>query len=258
MSEETVISQISEGIAWITINRPKAMNAINTAVLVNLKKIIDQLKNDQSTKVVILTGAGEKAFVAGADIGEMQNFTPLQARAFSVMGQEALNSLANLPQPVIAAINGFALGGGCELALACDLRIAARNAKLGLPEVGLGVIPGFAGTQRLPRLIGQARAKQLIFSGEIISAEESERIGLVNKVVEQTELREQVLAMATKIAAQGPQAVRLAKEAINQGGEMELAGAQVLESNLFAVIFSSDQQREGMTAFIEKRKPNFK
>lgn len=257
MSDELVLVKKDGVVTWVTINRPKALNAFNTEVLRCLREVVAQIRKDNGTKVVIITGAGEKAFVAGADITEVQKFSPLDAKEFSELAQGTLDDIANLPQPVIAAINGFALGGGCELALACDLRIAADTAKLGLPEVAIGVFPGAGGTQRLSRLIGSARAKHLIFTGEAISAAESEHIGLVNKVVPRDDLVNEVMALATRISAQGPLAVRLAKEAINRGAGMELGEAQALEAGLFALVFSSPEQKEGMSAFIEKRKPSF-
>lgn len=257
MSDELVLLKKDGVITWVTINRPKALNAFNTEVLRSLRAAVEQIRNDAGTKVVIVTGAGEKAFVAGADITEVQKMSPLEAKDFSDLIHATLDEIAALPQPVIAAINGFALGGGCELALACDLRIAADTAKLGLPEVAIGVFPGGGGTQRLPRLVGSARAKYLIFTGEAITAAESERIGLVNKVVPRENLVDEVMALAIKISAQGPLAVRLAKEAVNKGAGMELGEAQALEAGLFALVFSSPEQKEGMTAFIEKRKPNF-
>ena len=256
MSEDTVLLRKEGSFAWITINRPKSLNAINSEVTKKLGEVVRELRDAIDIKVVIVTGAGEKAFVAGADIMEMHNITSLEAKALSARMQQVLDELAALPQPSIAAINGFALGGGCELAMACDLRIAADTAKLGVPEVALGVFPGAGGTQRLPRLVGPARAKYLVLTGEVISAEESERIGLVNKVVPKDKLVEEVTALAQKLAAQGPQAVRLAKQSIDGGAGMDLKSAQALENSLFALTFG-DEQKEGMSAFIEKRKPNF-
>lgn len=256
MSEESVLLRKDGAITWVTINRPKALNALNSDVVQGLRASVEQIREDEETRVVAITGAGEKSFVAGADITEMREMTPLMARALSERLQRVLDDLSDLPQPTIAAINGFALGGGLELALACDLRIAVTTAKLGVPEVALGVFPGAGGTQRLPRLIGPAWAKYLILTGEMISAEQSERIGLVNKVVPADKLEEEVRALADRIAAMGPQAVRLAKQAVNKGADIGLEAAQALERSLFALTFG-EEQKEGMTAFIEKRKPNF-
>ncbi len=246
-----------EGIATVTINRPKALNALNRDTLLELRDFFRDLAEDRNIRVVIITGAGEKAFVAGADIAFMQGLEPAAGRAFGKLGHEVLRTIENLPQPVIAAVNGFALGGGCELALACDIRMAASNAKFGQPEVNLGIIPGFGGTQRLPRIVGKGLANELIFSGNIIDAEEACRIGLVNRVFSQENLMIECRALAAKIATRGPGAVRLCKEAVNNGLEMDLHRACAYEADLFAQCFSSADQKEGMSAFLEKRAPNF-
>ena len=246
-----------EAVATVTINRPKALNALNRDTLLELQEFFKDVAEDRSVRVVIITGAGEKAFVAGADIAFMQALEPVAGKAFGKLGHGVLRSIENLPQPVIAAINGFALGGGCELALACDIRIAASNAKFGQPEVNLGIIPGFGGTQRLPRVVGKGMANELILTGNIIDAEEACRIGLVNRVISQESLMGECRALALKIATRGPGAVRLCKEAVNNGMEMDLNRACTYESDLFAQCFSSADQKEGMGAFLEKRAPIF-
>ena len=246
-----------EMVAVITINRPKALNALNFETLMEMRACLAELRQDAAVRVVIITGAGEKAFVAGADISYMQNLDPTAGKAFGKLGHEVMNTIENFPKPVIAAVNGFALGGGCELAMSCDIRMAAQNAKFGQPEVNLGIIPGFGGTQRLPRLVGKGLANELIFSGNIIDAEEACRIGLVNRVYPADQLLAECRALATKIATRGPGAVRLCKEAINNGLEMDLARACTYEADLFAQCFSSLDQKEGMSAFLEKRAPNF-
>lgn len=246
-----------EAIATVTINRPKALNALNRDTLLEMRECFRNLAEDRAVRVVIVTGAGEKAFVAGADISFMQGLDPIAGKAFGKLGHEVLRTIENLPQPVIAAVNGFALGGGCELALACDMRMASSNAKFGQPEVNLGIIPGFGGTQRLPRLVGKGLANELIFSGNIIDAEEACRIGLVNRVFAPENLLLECRALALKIATRGPGAVRLCKEAVNNGLEMDLQRACVYEADLFSQCFSSFDQKEGMSAFLEKRAPNF-
>jgi enoyl-CoA hydratase len=246
-----------DGIATITINRPKALNALNRDTLTELDYLIAQLGADRQIKVVVLTGAGEKSFVAGADISYMQSFSAGQAREFGQLGHKVMNGLETMMQPVIAAINGFALGGGCELALACDIRYAAENAKFGQPEVNLGVIPGFGGTQRLPRIVGAGLASELLFSGEIIDAAEALRIGLVNKVLPADKLLGETYRLAGTIASRGPGAVRMCKEAIKNGLECDLRRACSYEADLFALCFSTKEQKEGMQAFLEKRNADF-
>ena len=244
-------------VAVVTINRPKALNALNYETLIEMRACFAALQEDSEVRVVIVTGAGEKAFVAGADIAYMQNLAPSAGKAFGKLGHEVMRTIDNFPKPVIAAINGFALGGGCELAISCDMRMASQNAKFGQPEVNLGIIPGFGGTQRLPRLVGKGIANELIFSGNIIDAAEACRIGLVNRVYAPEQLLPECRALATRIATRGPGAVRLCKEAINNGMEMDLARACTYEADLFAQCFSSLDQKEGMSAFLEKRAPNF-
>jgi enoyl-CoA hydratase/3-hydroxyacyl-CoA dehydrogenase len=242
--------------ALITMNRPEALNALNSKVLSDLSKIISDVEKDDNISVVIITGEG-KAFVAGADIKEMMEKNPIEAREFTYLGQAVFKDIENLSKPVIAAVNGVALGGGCELALACDIILASEKAKLGFPEVGLGIHPGFGGTQRLPRLIGRARAKELIFTTNILDAREAERIGLVNRVVPPERLIDEAKSMASKIARQAPIAVRLAKSAINKGAEMDLDTGLAYEVESVSVAFSTKDSREGMKAFTKRRKPEF-
>ncbi len=257
MTYTNILVEKVNTLATVTINRPKSLNALNKETLEELLDCFTELGEDRTIQVVIITGAGEKAFVAGADISYMQGLKPEQGKAFGKLGHAVARTMENLPQPVIAAINGFALGGGCELAIACDFRLASENAKFGQPEVNLGVIPGFGGTQRLPRLIGTGHAKELIYSGKIIDAQEASRIGLVNRVVSQERLMEECRELALLISSRGPAAVRLSKEVINNGVEMDLNRACSYEADLFSLCFAGDEQKEGMAAFLEKRKPNF-
>lgn len=257
MAWKTVILDIEENIAIITINRPEALNAINDEVLKELDQVLDEVAADDRIFSVILKGAGNKAFVAGADISLMQKLTPLEARGFALRGQSILRKLEYLPKPVIAAINGFALGGGCELAMACDIRVATEKSVFGQPEAALGVIPGFAGTQRLPRLIGKGRAKELLYMTKSINAAEAYRIGLVNQVVTEDQLLEFCENMAAQINKQGQIAVRLIKAAVDEGLEMDVDKAMAHEADLFALPFATADQKEGMTAFLEKRPAKF-
>jgi enoyl-CoA hydratase len=252
-----IIVEQENGIATVTINRPKSLNALNKETLEELLACFTEFSLNDQIKAIILTGSGEKAFVAGADISFMQNLTAHQSRKFGQLGHLVMHTIENTPQPVIAAINGFALGGGCELALACDMRFASDNAKFGQPEVNLGVVPGFGGTQRLPRLIGKGLANELLFTGNIIDSVEALRIGLVNRVYSQEELQTACMQIAKTIAKKGPVAVRLCKEAVNNGVEMDLTRGCAYEADLFALCFASDEQTEGMTAFLEKRSPKF-
>ena len=245
-------------IATVTINRPKALNALNRDTLQELLQVFVNLDQVETVKVIILTGAGEKAFVAGADIAQMQQMNALEARSFARLGQQMMMSIERCSKPVIAAVNGFALGGGCELAMACDIRLVSENAKFGQPEVNLGVIPGFAGTQRLSRLIGKGRAKELIFTGDMVDAKEALRLGLANKVASAEQLLEAARKMALKIAAKGPVAIRFSKEAIDKGLDMDLDKANAYEAELFSLCFASEDQKEGMSAFLEKRPAEFK
>lgn len=258
MSEfETILLSIEDGVATITVNRPDKRNALNAAVRREVGSALDQIRDDTNVRVVVFTGAGEKAFIAGADIGEFAQRTPLEQRAV-MSGAVVFETIAEFPKPTIAMINGFALGGGCELAIACDLRIAAYSARLGQPEIKLGIIPGGGGTQRLPRMIGPGQAMRLILTGELISAEEAARIGLVDLVVEDAELVPRTMDIARTMAQHSPVAVQLAKNAIRAALETPLSAGLRYERELFITAFASDDKREGISAFLEKRAPNFR
>ena len=248
---------MSEQIARITFNRPNVLNALNRKTMDELGDCLKKVRADDAIRVLILTGAGEKAFIAGADINELSQQTPVNGREFTLYGQEIIHRLEKLGKPAIAAINGFALGGGCELALACTLRIASRNAKLGQPEVKLGIIPGYGGSQRLPRLCGKGVAHELILTGEMITADEALRIGLVNRVVEPGELLATAEAIARKIIANAPLAVKYALEAVERGMEMPQEEGLYLEATLFGLCCATQDMREGTRAFLEKRPPKF-
>ncbi|MBP2638201.1 MAG: crt 1 [Firmicutes bacterium] len=253
----SLLVECNAGIGVITLSRPKALNALNYEMLKELDDLLDRLAQDETVKVVVITGSGNKAFVAGADITEMQKLSALDGRKWGKFGQAVFNKLENLPQPVIAAVNGFALGGGCELAMACDIRIASETARFGQPEVTLGITPGFAGTQRLPRLIGKGRAKELLFTGDIIDAQEAYRLGLVNKVTIPEELISTARALAEKIMSRAEVAVKLCKAAVNEGLDMDSESSIAYEAEVFGLCFATLDQKEGMTAFIEKRKAAF-
>ncbi|HCX03738.1 MAG TPA: crotonase [Clostridiales bacterium] len=257
MDYKNLIVEKSDKICKISFNRPKALNALNTEVLEELDKLLDEIEKDDETFVVVFTGEG-KAFVAGADIGEMKDKNLIEGKKFAQLGHKVFRKIELLEKPVIAAVNGYALGGGCELAMSCDIRIAGEKAKFGQPEVGLGITPGFGGTQRLSRLVGSAKAKELIFTADTISAQEAEKIGLVNKVVSQEELIRETMNMANKIATKGQVAVRFSKNAINRGIETDIDTALDIEINLFGMCFATEDQKEGMKAFTEKRKAEFK
>ncbi len=257
MNFENLLVEITSGIATVTINRPKAMNALNEQTLRELHSAFQDFADNAGVQVIIITGSGEKAFVAGADISAMQPLSALEARQFAKLGHEVMGSIEGCPKPVIGAVNGFALGGGCELALGCDIRLVSDNARFGQPEVNLGVIPGFGGTQRLARLIGKGRAMELILTGDMIDATEAHRIGLANKVIAQAELLDTAKAMAAKIISKGPISVKFAKEAIRNGLEMDLDKANQYEADLFGLCFASADQKEGMQAFLEKRTAEF-
>lgn len=246
------IEEAREGVYLLTINKPASLNAFDTAVLGELAAVVEDLRTNESVKVLVLTGEG-RAFVAGADISEMVSKNPIDGLEFGRLGASVFRAIEQLPFPVIAAVNGFALGGGCELAMACDIRLASAKAKFGQPETGLGIIPGFSGTQRLPRLVGPAKAKELIYTGEIIKADEALRIGLVNGVTEPEALIDEALAMAEKIALQPRQAVALAKKAIDAGMQTDIDTAIGIENNLFALCFSTEEQKQRMTAFLNKK-----
>ncbi len=249
---------VKDYIGTITINRPEALNAMNKELVAELKQAVEDCIENKEVGVIVITGNEEKAFIAGADIKSMQKMSGRQALEFSREGQEMTMVIENSPKPVIAAINGFALGGGCEIALACDMRIASDNAKFSQPEVALGIIPGWGGTQRLPRLIGKGRAIEMIAGGAMIDAKEALRIGLVNHVVPPSELMEKVQYLAKSILKNGPAAVGAALKCIHQGYDQHLENGLDLELNAFAELFETDEQREGTTAFVEKRKPNFR
>lgn len=245
------------GVAVITFDRPKALNALSAELLEEFADALKTVDGTEEIRVLILTGAGEKAFVAGADITELATYDPLQAKAFSATGHRIIGMLQQLSIPVIAAVNGYALGGGCELALACDFIYASENAMFGLPEITLGIIPGFGGTQRLPRQVGKNRAKEMIFTGKMISAMEAEKIGLVNRVVLPEALLDEAHNTAESMAAKGRASLRAAKQAINRGNEADLETGCAIEIDAFALCFGSEDAREGTTAFLEKRKPDF-
>lgn len=254
---ETILFRREGEIAYITINRPKAMNALNTQVIAELGEAVSILEEDKSIRVAIITGEG-RAFVAGADIAQMANFTVADGKSLAKAGSEVFRRIEFLDTVTIAAINGFALGGGCELALSCDMRIAAEKALFGQPEVGIGITPGFSGTQRLPRVVGQAKAKEMILTGDPISAAEAERIGLVNKVVPGEELMAEAEKLAARVLKNAPIAVRASNEAIQRGCEKDIETGIIIESNLFGICFGTEDQKEGMGAFLEKRKAEFK
>jgi len=254
---ETVTYEKKGAIAYVTLNRPKVLNALNKTALADLRAAFEDARDDSSLHGVILTGAGDKSFIAGADINEVATDTPVQAEEKTRRGQHLMDLIENLGKPVVAAINGFALGGGCEAALACTIRLAAESAKFGLPEVKLGIIPGYGGTQRLPRLVGKGVALQLILSGAMIDAQEAYRIGLVNEVVPKAELIARAEAILNQIGANAPLSVRYALEAVNKGMETSVAEGQVLESTFVAICTSTEDKKEGTSAFLQKRPPQF-
>ena len=258
MAYENILYDVKKGIATITFNRPKALNALNGALLAELSEALDGIAADEDIRVLILTGAGDKSFVAGADISELATFDALQAKEFAARGHAIIGKLQALPIAVIAAVNGFALGGGTEIAIACDFIYASENAKFGQPEINLGVIPGFGGTQRLPRLIGINMAKELIFTGKMIGAEEARRLGLVNQVVAPDTLMDEVIKTAGVIATKGKVSLRAAKQAINRGMDVDLASGCGIEIDSFSVCYASPDAKEGTSAFLEKRQPEFK
>jgi enoyl-CoA hydratase len=245
-------------VAQVTIDRPDKLNALNAETLEELENVLGELAADEAVRALIVTGAGEKAFVAGADIAELARQTPLTGKATSRRGQTLFRALELYPKPVVAAVNGFALGGGCELALACHVRLAADNASFGLPEVGLGIIPGYGGTQRLARLVGRGRAIEMTLTGQRIGAEEAWRIGLVNRVVPRAALLDEARKLVDAMLKNGPVAVRAALEAIQHGLEMSLDDGMVLEANIFGVVSATEDMREGLAAFLEKRPPVFR
>ena len=254
---ENVRTENKDGILWITIDRPKVLNALNAKTVEEIAAAFAAAKGDDSVLAVIVTGAGEKAFVAGADINELAKMTPVAGKFVSEQGQNVFLQIERFPKPVIAAINGFALGGGCELALACHIRIASEKAQIGLPEVTLGIIPGYGGTQRMARLVGKAKAFELICTGDRIGAADAEKIGLVNRVVPADQLLSVAEELAKKIASRSPVAVRAAMEAINHGADMPFEEGQLLEATLFGLLCATEDMKEGMAAFLEKRPARF-
>lgn len=247
-----------QNVAIVTMQRPKVLNALNSQTLDELRHVVLDLKQDEGVRVLILTGEGEKSFVAGADINELAAQTPTGGRQFALAGQHVFDLIENMGKPVIAAINGFALGGGCELAMACTIRIAADSAKLGQPEIRLGIMPGYAGSQRLPRLVGKGRALEFLLTGAMIGADEALRIGLVNRVVPAADLMTEARKLAGDLARNAPIAMRYIIDAVNKGLEMPYAEAAAYEATLFGLLASTDDMREGTTAFLEKRKAEFK
>ncbi|MCX6171183.1 MAG: enoyl-CoA hydratase-related protein [Ignavibacteriales bacterium] len=258
MEYKNILFEIKNNIAFVTINRPDKLNALNNSTLDELKNCFNEIKYDNTVNVAIITGAGEKAFVAGADISELNKLNTVEGKLFSEKGQEVFNIIEKLGKPVIAVVNGFALGGGCELALACHIRIANEKAKFGQPEVNLGIIPGYGGTQRLTRLINSGLSSELILTGEPINSTEALRIGLVNKVYSSEETMSKAIEMAEKISSKGQIAVKMALRAIVSRSETSEAEGQNQESSLFAICCGTDDFKEGTLAFLEKRKPNFK
>jgi enoyl-CoA hydratase/carnithine racemase len=252
-----VLYEKKSAIAYVTVNRPKLLNALNTPTWEDLRTAFEDARNDPTVRGVILTGAGNKAFIAGADIGELAHATAIEAERSSRFGQSVLDLIENLGKPVVAAVNGFALGGGCETAMACTIRIAVDSAKFGQPEVALGLLPGGGGTQRLPRLVGKGRALQLILSGEMISAQEAHRIGLVNEVVPAADLITRAEAILNKIASNAPVAVKFSLEAVNKGLETSQGEGILLEASYFGLCAGTEDKKEGTSAFLEKRAPQF-
>src|SRR5437660_4501222 len=257
MAYENIKTDLREGLLIVTIDRPKVLNALNAQTVQEIYDVFAAARSDEKVKAVIVTGGGDKAFVAGADIGELAQKTPTTGKETSERGQFILSFIERFPKPVIAAINGFALGGGCELALACHIRIASEKAQIGLPEVTLGIIPGYGGTQRMARLLGKGKALELICSGDRVNAADAERIGLVNRVVPADQLMTTCEEMAKKIASRGPLAIRAAIEAVNNGLNMSFEEGQFLEATLFGLLCASDDTKEGMRAFLEKRAASF-
>jgi enoyl-CoA hydratase len=258
MSYENLLVEKKDQTLWIVVNRPDKLNALNQMTISELDLAITEADRDEGVFAVVISGAGEKAFVAGADIGELATLGPVEAKAFSRRGQAVFDRIENLGKPVVAAVNGFALGGGCELAMACHLRVAVRSAVFGQPEVKLGLIPGYAGTQRLPRLVGKGRGLEILLTGRNVSAEEAERIGLVNMVCDEGELVSTVNELLGRILANGPLAVSHCIEAVNHGLDLPFDDACLVEATLFGIGAASEQMREGTSAFLEKRKPAFR
>ncbi len=257
MELKNLLLEVNNNVAKITINRPEKLNALNSLTMQELKSVFSKIKNDDNIFVVVLTGSGDKAFVAGADISELNKLNIIEAKKFAEEGQQIFNLIENLEKPVIAAVNGFALGGGCELALACHIRFASEDAKFGQPEVNLGIIPGYGGTQRLTRLINSGLATQYILSGDMISSDEAFRIGLVNKIYKKDELLDKSLEFANKIASKGQLAIRFALKAIKSTEQLSLREGLNYEASLFALCCGTEDFKEGTSAFLDKRKPSF-
>lgn len=258
MSFETLLVDRDGAVAVVTINRPKVLNALNSQTVSELQQVMQQLQQDSGVRTIVLTGAGEKSFVAGADINELAVLSPADGQQHARRGQKVFDEIEHLGKPVVAAVNGFALGGGCELAMACTVRIAADTARFGQPEINLGIIPGYAGSQRLPRLVGKGVALEILLSGEMISAARAYEIGLVNKVVPAAELLAEAKHLANTLASKAPIATRYIIEAVNHGFDMSLADAQYLEASLFGLVASTDDMKEGTKAFLEKRQAEWK
>jgi len=255
MNLENILYNVENGVAVVTFNRPKVLNALNNQTIEELAAIVEDLQKNKTVKGVIITGSGEKAFISGADINELSAIDSLQGKAFARKGQKVYLALENLGKPVIAAVNGYALGGGCELAMACHIRLASENAVFGQPEVNLGIIPGYGGTQRLPRLIGKGPALEIILSGKMISAQEALRLGLVNRVVPADQLMEEAKTLLATILSRGPLAVKYALEAVNHGLNMNIEEAMDYEASLFGLLCATEDMKEGTKAFVEKRHP---
>jgi len=258
MEFKFIIYEKSEGVATITLNRPEALNAFSKEVVDEVLQAVEDVRNDENVRVVVLTGAGEKAFSAGADIKAMKGMNALKARELSLMGEKLCLAFENLEKPVIAAINGYALGGGLETAMSCDIRIASENARVGQTEINIGLIPGWGGTQRLTRLVGVGKAKELVYTGKIVDAKTAEQLGIVNMVVPADKFREAVRQFALDLASKAPVALKVAKALINKGAEISLDAALALEREGFGVVASTEDLQEGVSAFTEKRKPTFK
>jgi len=258
MSYENILFEVRDGVGILTFNRPKALNALNTGTLDEVADVVGSAARDESIRVLVLTGAGEKAFVAGADISEFKSMNPLSARLFSEKGQGIFFEIERLPQPVIACVNGFALGGGCEIAMSCDFIYASDKARFGQPEVNLGLIPGFGGTQRLSRLVGRAKAKELCMTAEIIDAQQAKDLGLVAKVFPAEQLLDETMKAARSLASKSAAVIRSIKKVIDSGADIDLRNGCVLEAEAFGVCFGGEDMREGVAAFLEKRKPEFK
>jgi enoyl-CoA hydratase len=258
MSFENLLVDRDGAVAVVTINRPKVLNALNSHTIRELRSAIEELGRDNDVRAIVLTGAGEKAFVAGADINELAALSPVEGKEHGRTGQAVFDLIENLGKPVVAAINGFALGGGCELAMACTLRIAADSARLGQPEINLGIMPGYAGSQRLPRLVGKGLALEMLLTGDMVSAARAYEIGLVNRVVPAAELLTEAKKLAAALASKAPIAARSIIQAVNHGFEMSQADAQFLEASLFGLVAATDDMKEGTRAFLDKRKAEWK